>query len=167
MTDRLATLLAMSLFWCAVSCTDQPGQEYQIRTDMYEQPSFKHQEDPLAAVKGTTRYGWRGQAPADSAEAAGLKNPYAFSPAAEDTGRILFETYCSPCHGTGAKGNGPVAAKFQTPPDLHAAKYLSAPDGYFYYVISNGVRIMPPYFENTAERERWLIVAHLRNLQRP
>jgi hypothetical protein len=35
------------------------------------------------------------------------------------TGRDSFSFYCSPCHGSDGKGNGPVAAALQTaPPDL-------------------------------------------------
>ena len=79
--------------------------------------------------------------------------------------RSLFETYCSPCHGLGATGDGRVAQKFQTPPNLTSLKYARLADGYFFWVMSHGVRIMPPYFENTTPRERWMIVTRLRSLQ--
>jgi len=165
MTRRLRTLIVFLALVSALSCTDQPGREYQVRTDMYNQPSFRHNRDPLAAAAGTVQT--RGFEPAakDSQEAALLRNPYLFSRASEDTGKVLFETYCSPCHGPAAKGDGPVAEKFQTPPDLTSPKYGRAPDGYIYRVIRNGIRIMPPYFENTTSRDRWLIISHLRSLQ--
>jgi mono/diheme cytochrome c family protein len=36
-----------------------------------------------------------------------------------DTGSQLFRTYCASCHGTNARGDGPLAAQLRrTPPDL-------------------------------------------------
>jgi hypothetical protein len=133
---------------------------------MVDQPSFRHNEDPRPQPAGTVQT--RGFEPptSDSASAARMVNPFSFTRASEDTARFLFETYCFPCHGTGAKGDGPVAAKFQIPPDLTSKKYINAPDGYLSYVIRYGVRIMPPYDEQTSARERWLILSHLRSLQK-
>lgn len=162
---RLAPLCAaMFLSW---GCSgNQPGQEYQLRTDMYTQPSFRHNEDPRPQPEGTVRTNGYEPEVRDSARAALLVNPFVFTRASVDTARVLFETYCFPCHGVGAKGDGPVAKKFQTPPDLTTKKYVHAPDGYIYTVIRYGVRIMPPYDENTTARERWLILSHLRSLQK-
>jgi hypothetical protein len=148
------------------SCTsNQPGQEYEVRTDMYNQPSFKHNKDPRPRVDGTVQT--QGFLPAmkDSALASHMENPFMFPRASSDTAQFLFETYCSVCHGTGAKGDGLVASKFQIPPDLTTQKYIKISDGYIYSVIRNGHLIMPPYYENTTSRERWLIVSHLRSLQ--
>ena len=163
MFSRSAAAAALVLFGCS---GNQPGQEYQLRTDMYSQPSFRHNEDPRPPVEGTVQT--RGYEPEvrDSARAALLNNPFVFTRASADTGRVLFEIYCSPCHGIGARGDGPVARKFQVPPDLTGLKYVDAPDGYLYRVIRYGIRIMPPYDENTTARERWLILSHLRSLQR-
>lgn len=32
------------------------------------------------------------------------------------SGELLYRSYCSPCHGMAAKGNGPAAPAFKTPP---------------------------------------------------
>lgn len=148
-------------------CTsDQPGKKYDLRTDMYTQPSFRHNESPRPAPPGTVVTG-EAEAPIpDSVTAARLRNPYPFGPESLDTAKVLFETYCFPCHGSSAKGDGPVAAKFQTPPDLTQQKYVRAPDGYLYSVARNGIRIMPPQSENTTARERWLIISYVRSLQK-
>lgn len=35
------------------------------------------------------------------------------------SGKEMFKTYCAPCHGTSAKGDGPAASALKTaPPDL-------------------------------------------------
>jgi mono/diheme cytochrome c family protein len=45
--------------------------------------------------------------------------PPATAAAAPATGRELFETFCAPCHGGSANGDGPMAAQLKRqPPDL-------------------------------------------------
>jgi len=150
------------------SCTNDNGEigNYRYRTDMHEQPSFKKLEDPLPPVRNTVPVRDYEMPLHDSASAVGLINPVKWIPENADSSKFLYETHCSPCHGLGAKGDGLVAAKFQQPPDLTIAKYQRAPDGYLYFVIRNGRLIMPSYYESVKARERWLIVNHLRSLQK-
>jgi len=156
--------------WIATlcGCGNDNGEigNYRYRSDMHAQPSYRKHEDPRTPVKNTVPVKGFVEAVHDSAAAAKLINPVKPSAANADSGRFLFQAYCSPCHGLGAKGDGLVAAKFQVPPDLTAAKYEKAPDGYIYYVIRNGRLIMPPHYEAVSPRERWLVVNHLRALQR-
>ena len=158
------TIVVVIVFF---SCSNDNGEigDYRYRSDMHEQPSFKPQEDPRAPVPGVVQVKGHELPLLDSVSAARLVNPVQVTPANADTGKFLFETYCLPCHGRGAKGDGLVARKFQEPPDLTTEKYKKIPDGYFYYVIRNGRLIMPAYYEHVKPRERWLIVNHLRSLQ--
>ncbi len=163
----LKVLLAVQIALLYGGCTsDEPGKQYQLRTDMYTQPSYRHNEDPRPAPAGTVMVTAFEPPVPDSASAALLHNPYFFGARSADTAKVLFETYCSPCHGLRAKGDGLVAAKFQTPPDLTAEKYIHAPDGFIYWVARNGIRIMPSQAENTTSRDRWLILTHIRSLQK-
>lgn len=150
------------------ACGNDNGEigNYRYRSDMYEQPSFKRQEDPREPVRGAIPVNGYEAPLKDSLAAVKLVNPVRWSAANADSGKFLFETYCSPCHGLGAKGDGLVAPKFQQPPDLTTPKYKKAPDGYIYYVIRNGRLIMPAYYESVKARERWLVVNHLRSLQK-
>ncbi|HTX17806.1 MAG TPA: cytochrome c [Bacteroidota bacterium] len=149
-----------------VGCeSEQPGEQTQYRTDMVSQPSFKPQEDPLPHVAGTIPMSGYEPPIKDSVEATKLRNPFVFTRASEDTGKFLFNTYCSVCHGVAARGDGLVAPKFSTPPDLTAPMYRKVSDGYIYFVIRKGHIIMPSYYEHTTRRERWLIISHLRQLQ--
>ena len=150
------------------SCSNDNGEigNYRYRTDMHEQPSFKKLEDPLPPVKNTIPVNGKEETIRDSVSAARLVNPVRWTPENADSGKFLYETHCTSCHGLGAKGDGLVAAKFQQPPDLTTAKYQRAPDGYIYYVIRYGKLIMPSYYESVKSRERWLIVNHLRSLQK-
>jgi mono/diheme cytochrome c family protein len=159
----LVSLMSMVL----IACTDN-GEigDYRYRTDMYEQPSFKRHEDPRPPVKNTVPVGGVEMPIRDSAAAARLVNPVKHSSLNADSAKFLYEAYCTPCHGLGAKGDGLVAAKFQIPPDLTDQKYRRASDGYLYFVIRNGHLIMPSYAEALKSRERWLVVNHLRTLQK-
>lgn len=163
--ELVVTICLSALLW---GCTNDNGEvgNYRYRTDMREQPSFKKLEDPRSPVKNTIPVRGYEMPIRDSVSAARLLNPVKWTTENADSGKFLFETHCSPCHGLGAKGDGLVAAKFQQPPDLTTAKYQKAPDGYIYYVMRNGHLIMPSYYESVKSRERWLIVNHLRSLQK-
>ena len=150
------------------SCGNDNGEigGYRYRSDMHEQPSFRKQEDPRLPVAGTVPVEGYELPLRDSLSAARLVNPVRAVAANADSAKFLYETYCSPCHGLGAKGDGPVAAKFQVPPDLTGTKYRHTPDGYIYHVIRHGRFIMPSYAEALKSHERWLVVNHLRTLQK-
>lgn len=165
---RLLPLAVIPFLLVMSSCTNDNGEigDYRYRSDMQEQPSFKHQEDPRSPVPGTVPVSGLEPVIRDSASAARWTNPVLPTAANADSGKFLFETYCSPCHGLGAKGDGPVAAKFAQPPDLTQIKYRKTPDGYYYFVIRYGRLVMPPYYEAVKAHERWLIVNYLRTLQR-
>ncbi len=166
--SRLLRLGIVVLLPLLASCGPDNGEvgDYRYRSDMHEQPSFKHQEDPRSPVPGTIPVEGYEMPLLDSLSAARLPNPVRPLSANADSAKFLYETYCSPCHGLGAKGDGLVAAKFQIPPDLTSQKYRRAPDGYLYYVIRNGHLIMPAYAEAVKSHERWLVVNHLRTLQK-
>lgn len=165
---RCVLFIALPLTLLIAACTNDNGEigNYRYRTDMHEQPSYKKLEDPLPPVKNAVPVrGYEMPIP-DSASAARLMNPVKWTPENADSSKFLYETHCTPCHGLGAKGDGLVAAKFQQPPDLTTPKYQKALDGYLYYVIRNGRLIMPSYYESVKSHERWLIVNHLRSLQK-
>jgi mono/diheme cytochrome c family protein len=144
---------------------DGRSGDYYYRTDMHTQPSFKPQEDPLPPVAGTVPASGYHMEIADSTAANMLANPISWTPQDAELGKKLYNTHCSPCHAPGGKGDGPVAAVFQTPPDITSGKFFTVTDGYLYWVIRNGVGIMPAYYEHLKSHERWLIVNHIRSLQ--
>jgi len=54
-----------------------------------------------------------------ASEASETKTEVKHSPArmtSPASGKEMFLNYCASCHGKGAKGNGPAAAAFNTPP---------------------------------------------------
>jgi len=82
-------------------------------------------------------------------------------------GQERYNIYCSPCHDRTGSGKGIVVKKgFLQPPSIHLDRLRESPDGYFYDVISNGIRNMPSYKHQIPVSDRWAIVAYVRALQR-
>jgi mono/diheme cytochrome c family protein len=95
---------------------------------------------------------------------ASRKNPVAASPASVNRGGALFAIYCTPCHGAGGKGDGPITPRFIPPPDLTSPQVQGRPDGHMAYYIGYGGAIMPAYGEALSVSERWDLVNYLRTL---
>lgn len=135
--------------------------------DMKDQPSIKPQEAPRRPPAGTVpRDGW--ERPMTREEMGKtLANPVPATQQSVENGRHLFEIYCALCHGTDARGMGPVAVKFIPPPDLTLPFFAQKTDGFIYGTIRNGGAIMPAHGTVLAPKERWDIVNFLRSLQQP
>jgi mono/diheme cytochrome c family protein len=95
---------------------------------------------------------------------ASRKNPVAASAASVARGGALFAIYCTPCHGAGGKGDGPVTPRFIPPPDLTSPQVQGRPDGHMAYYIGYGGAIMPAYGEAISVTERWDLVNFVRSL---
>jgi mono/diheme cytochrome c family protein len=80
-------------------------------------------------------------------------------------GGELFVIYCTPCHGPGGKGDGPVSTKFVPPADLSNPDLQKGrTDGYWQSYLSAGGAVMPSYAEALSAEERWHVVNYLRTL---
>ncbi len=81
-------------------------------------------------------------------------------------GEARFRIYCSPCHGGHGEGQGTVIRRgFIPPPVLWEPRLVAQGDGYFFDVISRGVRNMPSHAHLVPATDRWAIVAWVRTLQ--
>ncbi len=84
-------------------------------------------------------------------------------------GRARFNVYCAPCHGKVGDGQGPVSTGgygMVPAPTYHNDRLRGEADGYFFDVISNGIRTMQPYGAQISVADRWAITAYIRALQR-
>lgn len=82
-------------------------------------------------------------------------------------GQNRFNIYCSPCHSKVGDGRGIMVTKGYLPvPSFDDRRLLDLPDGYFFEVMTNGIRNMPSYRSQVPVKDRWAIVAYLRALQR-
>ena len=109
--------------------------------------------DPLAVP--FPRYGF------DSVHANRLERPADLPVVAAGRGELLFDRYCTVCHGPGGAGGGITPAA----PALTTARVAGFTDGYLYSYIRYGGLIMPQYGDKiTRIEDRWAVVDHLRSL---
>ncbi len=64
-----------------------------------------------------------------------------FAQASVDRGTVIYKEYCSQCHGTEGKGDGPAASSLEPKPAIHAnIAFDQVPIEYLYNVINHGGR---------------------------
>ena len=103
--------------------------------------------------------------PAERDAAAARRNPVAASMESVRKGGELYTIYCTPCHGTSGRGDGPVSTKFVPPADLtNPELHKVRTDGYWQSYLSAGGAVMPSYAEALTSEERWHVVNYLRTL---
>jgi len=178
----LITIVASAII---TSCSDKRSTGWEYAPNMYEhiaydpdQPNknFANGQTAQKPPKGTipvgfvtfdypnTRDGY------DKASAE-VKCPL---PPEKDfsDGKVLFEHFCSPCHGLTGQGDGTVVAHgFPAPPSYSkgqssrggAMKDLT--DGKIYHTITYGLNAMGSYASQLAPDERWKVVMYVHHLQ--
>ncbi len=175
----LAVVVAMNLF--ALPNPSQPNREFlpdmahsPAYTSESANPNFPDGETLQPPVPGTVA---QGRTPlhyaATDAEAlrAGqeLHNPLS----AEDVrvverGALVFQTFCTPCHGGGGQGDGPVALRgYPAPPSLVTGNTTKMPDGHLFHIVTYGRANMPPQAGLLSPQDRWAVILHIRSLQTP
>lgn len=82
-------------------------------------------------------------------------------------GQERYNIYCAVCHSKSGVENGlAVQRGMLAPPKYTEERLLKENVGYFYHVITNGVRNMQPYAAQIPVKDRWAIAAYVRVLQR-
>lgn len=147
-----------------ITCGADRALAFPWNRDMAEQPAVQPytQSMPLPPA-GTLPLG--GEWPGSRFDRALLPaNPVAGETAAAEHGKKLYSIYCTPCHGETSRGDGPLAAKFDSP-NLTLRAFRRRPDGYLYEMIRTGSSSMPAFGESLSREERWEVVNYLRKLQ--
>ena len=95
------------------------------------------------------------------------ENPFKTDDAsAVERGAVVFNTYCVPCHGATAAGDGLVVQHgFPAPPTLLRARTRAMSDAQIFGIISNGSGAMPSYAVQVSRDDRWKAILHVRKLQ--
>jgi mono/diheme cytochrome c family protein len=91
-----------------------------------------------------------------------------------DRGQDQYDIYCGACHGMDGKGTGMVHARamkvpnkgWVQPTDITLEMVVRQPHGQLFNTITHGIRNMPAYGPQIAEKDRWAIVLYVRALQR-
>ncbi len=147
--------------------------------EMRDQPRYEPLEasdfflDGLASrprVPGTVARGTLGDPLVNSgltAEGALVPtNPLPLNRALIERGGDRYAIYCTPCHGAKGDGLGMVVQRgFKEPTSFHDPRLRSAPDGYFFDVMTQGFGEMSDYAAQLRPADRWAVVAYIRALQ--
>ena len=138
-----------------------------IFSSMAEQPSLEAYERPaLEPPPGTVALG--SERTWTLLESDSLVSPLASGDVDLELGGEQFQIFCSVCHGSDARGKGPVVGPNRIPDiptlDLHSEQARAYTDGYIWGMITNGRGLMPSYRRIPAT-VRWQLVAYLRALQ--
>jgi len=148
------------------ACNNDPNQtKLQYVPDMADSASVKPQRDFLAPPEGAVAMNAILYPATIEESATLLKNPFPASPEIEAKGQVLYDTFCIPCHGADAKGQGSITDLFPPPPDLTLEGSVGRTDGFLFHKITFGGPIMPAMGHSISAHERWQIVHYVRVLQ--
>ncbi len=96
-----------------------------------------------------------------------LINPLPITAQVLERGRRAFDLHCAVCHDRLGTGKPWLDSTYQAMPvDLQSAPIRAAPDGYLYWVMSQGIRTMPGYAADISQDDRWAVARYIRALQR-
>ena len=98
-------------------------------------------------------------------EANDVKNPLAGNTDILKYAKVIYTTYCDPCHGNKGKGDGIAAAGLAIKPADHTSdKVQEQTDGALYWMITQGHSPMPSYKTVLIDNQRWELVNYIRTL---
>lgn len=182
--NKATTLIALTVITLA-SCrgteSNRPpihpnlNMDFQERFDPQEaNPFFADNRSMRMPVPGTIA---RGRLRSDAAFYEGrtadggfiIQTPVPITRELLERGRSRYDIFCTPCHGGAGDGEGLITAGnygYTPAPTFHGERLRGEPDGYYYDVITYGVRTMPSYAHQIPPADRWAIVAYIRALQR-
>ena len=102
---------------------------------------------------------WKAPAWADT-----LKKPFKVNKAVLNEGKLLYTTYCMSCHGKTGNGDGAPGMTFaKKPANFHDADVIRQSDGALFWKLTHGRGGMPAYGTALSEKQRWQIVAYIRD----
>jgi mono/diheme cytochrome c family protein len=102
----------------------------------------------------------------DEAGAFVTANPWPVDEAFVLRGKERFTIYCAPCHSSSGNGKGILWDRAQIDArDLHEQRILDMPDGQIFDTVTNGLGLMQGYRYPIPARDRWAIIAYVRELQ--
>jgi cytochrome c2 len=176
-----ALLLSLGLASACTHRPDDPGVEYA--PEMYEsipyeplkQTNFNtvnsfgiNERTPANGTIPRGKLSYYDHIPKDSVGIAErrLRNPFPYTKANLEEGKVLYTRICSHCHGEQGNGQGPVGLKFKGVPNYSAGAYKTMNDGHIYHVIQWGRNRMMPHGSIVNPEERWKIAMYVRVLQR-
>lgn len=180
------TAVLVAALMIVSSCKDKRDTGWEYAPNMYEHiaydpdqinNNFKDGKTAQVPPAGTTPIGFvRFDYPnnRDGYDKASLevKSPIAQTAENMAEGKVLFTSFCSPCHGIEGQGDGLVTQHgYPNPPSYSkgqssrggAMKDLT--DGKIYHTITYGLNSMGSYASQLNPDERWKVIMYVHHLQ--
>jgi hypothetical protein len=176
----LAALTPLGLQGCMRGCSSSSAPVL-INTSMFNQPKYKAQAASKFFYNGMTMRPpvpgtiARGHLHEDLVLMTGMDadgKPVATSPVTVDAallarGADRYAIYCMPCHDERGEGKGILSQRAKVPTaNLLDPRIRDLPDGAIFDTITNGKGLMASYRYPVVVRDRWAIIAHVRDLEK-
>lgn len=85
-------------------------------------------------------------------------NPMRLTQANHDQGEILYNRFCTHCHGEKGQGDGKVSDNESMNPPVSA---FTIPDGRKFYSITYGRGVMGSHASQLNKKERWQVISYI------
>ena len=135
---------------------------------MWETSAVRPHEQKFPNIDAHTIPFNGGEAIYRAADGKDLKSPLQEGdPIAIETGKVLYFTYCTQCHGKYHDGNGTVGQSFYPlPSDLRSEKVQIMAEGLIFKEISYGrpKGRQPPLATTIDIMDRWQIIGYIKSL---
>ncbi len=105
--------------------------------------------------------------PAGYEASAGLTSPIATTEKSLAEGKVLFDKFCTHCHGEKGMADGATvtAGGFPPPPAYNGAALKTLPEGKMFHTITFGKGMMGSHSSQLTKLERWKIIQYVKVLQ--
>jgi mono/diheme cytochrome c family protein len=172
-------IFTLGLFSCSTDHTKpgkvyMPDMSYSRAYEFYSyNPNYKNGITAQAPVVGTIARG--GAMPNhllenDTNAFNALKYDGSFSLDQIKEGGRIYSIHCGVCHGNNLDGNGPLynggEGKYPAAPaNFKLPKYLTMSAGTMYHAIMYGKNLMGSYASQLDEKQRWAVLAYIKQQQ--
>ena len=182
--SKLLSVAGAALALGATGCTSAPDATgVQYAPEMYESLAYEplrqtafnsvnafgiNQRTPAIATIPRGKLDYYTHIPKDSVKIAErtLHQPFAYTKANLEEGKLLYSRICQHCHGEQGNGQGLVGLKYKGVPNYATGEYTKMNDAHIYHVIQWGKNRMMPHGSQVTPEERWKIAMYVRVLQR-
>ena len=180
------TVIAIVATVVITSCKDKRSTGWEYAPNMYEHlaydpdqanSNFKDgktaQVPPAGTIPiGFVKFDYTNTHDGYEAASVEVKNMLTQTQQNFADGKVLFEHFCSPCHGTTGQGDGEVVKHGFPPPPSYSKGQSSRggamkdlTDGKIYHTITYGLNAMGSYASQLDPTERWKVVMYVHHLQ--
>lgn len=100
------------------------------------------------------------------AESNRLTNPLTGTQNDINTGKKVFQSLCTACHGDLGNGQGVAAAGLNPKPtNFTSSAFQDQSDGAIFWKLNTGKGVMASYEKMLSANDRWAIITYLRSLK--